>query len=51
MKGLQKLVKTLVFSLPAILNVSILLFLEYFIFSILGCFLFKDVKFLVYLYF
>ena len=46
MKGLQQLVQTLIFSLPSLMNVSALLFLVYFLFSILACFLFADIKYL-----
>jgi hypothetical protein len=42
-KGLQTLLQTIIFSLPAILNVFSLLMLVYFIFAILGTFLFKDI--------
>ncbi|KAL4480370.1 hypothetical protein ABPG74_020886 [Tetrahymena malaccensis] len=43
MKGLQKLIETLMFSLPSLINVGALLFLVFFIYSILGVFMFKDV--------
>lgn len=43
LENLQKLINTLVFSLPALLNVGALLFLVYFIYSILGVFLYKNV--------
>lgn len=42
-EGLQKLIETAIFSLPAMLNVSALLFLVFFIFSILGVFLFGTI--------
>ncbi|KAL4505974.1 hypothetical protein ABPG72_013735 [Tetrahymena utriculariae] len=44
MKGLQKLIETLMFSLPSLINVGALLLLVFFIYSILGVFMFKDVK-------
>jgi hypothetical protein len=43
MRGLQKLIETLIFSLPSLVNVGALLFLVFFIFSILGWFMFKDI--------
>ncbi|EAR95184.2 cation channel family protein (macronuclear) [Tetrahymena thermophila SB210] len=43
MKGLQKLIETLMFSLPSLINVGALLLLVFFIYSILGVFMFKDV--------
>ncbi|CAD8122811.1 unnamed protein product [Paramecium sonneborni] len=43
-QGLQKLIETALYSLPAMLNVTALLFLVFFIFSILGVFLFQDIK-------
>ena len=46
LQSLQRLVATINFSVPAIVNVSSLLFLVYFIFAVLGCFLFKDITFL-----
>ncbi len=39
----NKIIKTLIFSFPALFNVLMLLMLIYFIFSILGVFLFKEV--------
>ena len=42
-QGLQKLINTLLFSLPSLLNVGALLFLVFYIYSILGNFLFKNV--------
>ena len=36
---------TLVFSLPSLMNVTALLLLVYFFFSILSCFLFSDIKY------
>jgi hypothetical protein len=43
MKGLQKIIETILISLPSLLNVGALLFLVMFIYSILGCFLFRNV--------
>ena len=43
-EGLQKIINTLVFSLPSLLNVGALLSLVYFIYAILGTFLFSDIK-------
>jgi hypothetical protein len=43
MQGLQKLIETLVFSLPSLINVGALLGLVFFIYSVLGVFIFKDV--------
>lgn len=42
--GLRKLIETAIYSLPAMLNVTALLFLVYFIFSILGVFLFSNIN-------
>jgi len=42
-RGLQALLSTIQFSLPALLNVFALLLLIYFIFSILGSALFHDI--------
>lgn len=42
MAAFNKLVNTLIFSLPTILNVLSLLFLTYSIFAVLACFIFKD---------
>ena len=42
-KGLQALIQTIQFSLPALFNVFALLMLIYFIFSILATFLFKSI--------
>ena len=41
--GLLALIKTIFFSMPALFNVFILLFILFFIFAILGCFLFNNV--------
>ncbi|MFN9909090.1 MAG: ion transporter [bacterium] len=46
LQGLQRLIAVIVFSLPALINVTSLLFLIYFIFSVLGCFIFKSITFL-----
>lgn len=40
--GIKKIFKTLIFSLPSLLNVLVLLFLIYFIFAVLAVFLFKN---------
>lgn len=44
MKGLQKLIETLIYALPSLMNVGALLILFYFIFSVLGVFLFGEIK-------
>eukprot|EP00754_Rhynchopus_humris_P029783 Rhum_TRINITY_DN15235_c12_g1::Rhum_TRINITY_DN15235_c12_g1_i1::g.146205::m.146205 len=43
-KGLKKLLMTLYYSIPAFYNIGSLLFLMFFIFSILGMALFEDVR-------
>jgi len=43
-QGLQKIINTLIFSLPSLMNVGALSFLVYFIYSILGCFLFNTIQ-------
>ena len=43
-KGLRKLLMTLYYSIPAFYNISSLLFLMFFIFSVLGMALFEDVR-------
>ncbi|CAD8079148.1 unnamed protein product [Paramecium primaurelia] len=43
-KGLKKLIDTAVFSIPAIINAAALYFLIHSIFSVLGVFLFSDIK-------
>jgi hypothetical protein len=48
MEGLKKLIGTMIFSLPSLLNVSTLVFLTYYIFTILSCFLFENATFLQY---
>ena len=45
-KGIKRLILTLYLSMPAIINVTSLIFLSNFIFSILACFLFKDLTFI-----
>ena len=44
LKGLQALIQTIIFSLPPLSSVFSLLMLVFFIYSILGVFLFKDIK-------
>ena len=41
LEGINKIIKTLFYSVPAILNVTLVLFLVYFIYAVLGVFLFK----------
>ena len=41
--GLLALIKTILFSMPALFNVFILLFILFFIFAVFGCFLFNNV--------
>ena len=36
MRGLQKLIETLIFTLPSLMNVAALLFLVFFIYAVLG---------------
>ena len=43
-KGLQALLQTITFSMPSLMNVFALLMLIFFIFSVLGVFLFNKVK-------
>ncbi|CAD8186158.1 unnamed protein product [Paramecium octaurelia] len=43
-KGLKKLIDTAVFSIPAIINAAALYFLIHSIFSVLGVFLFSDIR-------
>ncbi|EGR28449.1 hypothetical protein IMG5_174880, partial [Ichthyophthirius multifiliis] len=43
MQGLQKLIETLVFSLPSLINVGALLGLVFFIYAVLGVFIFQQV--------
>lgn len=42
-QNFNKIIRTLIFSFPALFNVLLLLLLIYFIFAILGVFLFRDV--------
>jgi hypothetical protein len=42
MEAFMKLINTLIFSLPTILNVFALLLVIYFIFAVIGCFIFKN---------
>ena len=42
--GLQALLKTIMFSLPSLLSVFTLLMLAFFIYAVLGCFLFGNVS-------
>ena len=44
LKGIQKLLETLMIALPALMNVGALLLLVFFVFSVLGVFLFQDIK-------
>ncbi|EGR32725.1 hypothetical protein IMG5_072530 [Ichthyophthirius multifiliis] len=44
MQGLQKIIDCMVFAFPSLMNVGALLLLVFFIYSVLGVFLFKDVK-------
>ena len=43
-QAFNRLINTLLFSLPTIMNVMALLFMNYFIFAVIGVFLFKDAK-------
>lgn len=43
-QGLQKILNTMLISLPSLLNVGALIILDLFIYSVLGVFLFSDVK-------
>jgi hypothetical protein len=43
MRGLQKLIETLLYSLPSLINIGALLMLVFFIYSVLGVFLFRSV--------
>lgn len=45
-EGLKRLVNTIWFSLPSMINVSQLIFLNFYIFSILASFLFGNIDFL-----
>jgi len=44
LEGLQKIINTLIFSLPSLLNVGALLFLVYYIYAILGTFLYGTIE-------
>ena len=44
LSGFVKLIKTLIFSLPMVLNVYVLFAMNLFIFSIIGAFTFKDIE-------
>ena len=44
LSGFVKLIKTLIFSLPMVLNVYVLFAMNLFIFSIVGAFTFKDIE-------
>lgn len=43
MKSLHKIIETLIFCMPSLINVGALLLLFFFIFSVLGVFTFRDV--------
>lgn len=45
---LQRLVQTIIFSFPSLLNATSLLFLAYFLFSILASNIFGKINFLIY---
>lgn len=45
MESLNKTIETLMFSLPSLINVGALLLLVFFIFSVLGVFMFKKVTY------
>lgn len=44
MEGLHKIIQTLIFSIPSLINIGSLMALFFFIFAVLGVFLFKDIK-------
>lgn len=44
LEGISKIIRTIIFSFPSLMNVLALLFLIYFIFAILGVFIFKGTK-------
>ena len=46
LEGLKRLIATFKFSIPSLINVTALLFLVYFIFAVLGCYLFGSITFL-----
>jgi hypothetical protein len=43
-QGIQKLIQTIILTLPSLINVGALMFLIFFIYSVLGCYMFKNVK-------
>jgi hypothetical protein len=45
LQGINKVIKTLIFSFPSLLNVLLLLLILYFISSVLAVFLFKEAKY------
>jgi hypothetical protein len=47
-QGIQRLIQTITFSFPALMNATSLLFLAYFIFSVLASNLFGNISYLVY---
>jgi len=47
-KKLQRLVQTIIFSFPSLLNATSLLFLAYFLFSILASNIFGKISYLIY---
>ena len=48
-QGLKNLIDTSIYSLPSMINVAFLLFLVFYIFSILGNFLLKDIRFVIFI--
>ena len=44
LQGLQKQLQIMLYTLPSLLNVGVLMLLVFFIFSVLGCFLFRTVR-------
>lgn len=48
LKGLEKLIQTLKFSMSALGNILILMILMFFIFAIMGCYLFEDIRYVKY---
>lgn len=45
LQGLQRLIATIIFSLPALMNAASLLVLVFFIFAVLGCFIFGEITY------
>ena len=43
-QGIQKLIQTIILTLPSLINVGALMFLIFFIYSVLGCYMFRNVK-------